>query len=512
MARAALNPATRARRCRSFGVASVTARRRAQPRAHSPSPPPFRDLDSVSLSFPSKSGVTLVISFSCTLRSAEMPHSQMERLTSQTGKLALNPVARPPSPLTHKRTVTPSYLGGGKASGAPAKADFPTIKAFKEGLAPRPPSPKRKAPVPQLTGARLFDQCLPMNCLPNRTASTQPSRAKDDSGDRPPPAEQLALRSSPSARVVKRPNGQYAHLLELPRSVPYALRMHKGSAMGTVHIIPVLTPAAAQAIREDAERSAQKVGGWAPRAVGCCTNDVLVSQLSAASQQLIFEAFRNVIMPFAVKAFPDARLNVDSLPRSVECFFIIKYKADKSRREFGEHTDHTKITVNLSLTSPGTDFEAGGLYFPCAGKGGLEAAGDEATARGATGDGKVTKSGGVCAGVASALSARRSLASQSKGLLLKAPAGTAIIHHGDIKHAGDRIEAGERLQLVAFFYGNERRGNALPLSAPEAPPSARHATRVPPPKADTKGLLTDVVLKEPQRLLELNDVANMISR
>ena len=455
-----------------------------------------------------------------------MPVSQMERLTSQTGKLSLAPVShpRPPSPLplAHKRTVTPSYLGSGKGVGAQQPKDFPTIKAFKEAMAPRPPSPKRKAPVPQLTGARLFDQCLPMNCLPNRAASTQPSRtAKDtankDPGAPPTAAEQLALRSSPSARIVKRPNGSYAHLLELPPSVPYALRMHKGSAVGTVHIIPVLSPAAAQAIREDAERSAQKIGGWAPRAVGCCTNDILASQLSAASQQLIFEAFRNVIMPFAVKAFPDAKLSVDSLPRSVECFFIIKYKADKSRREFGEHTDHTKITVNLSLTSPGTDFDSGGLYFPCAGKGGLEA--DESTARGSAGDGKGSgaRAGGMCAGVASALSARRSLASQSKGLLLKAPAGTAIIHHGDIRHAGDRIEAGERLQLVAFFYGNERRGNALPQSsaadAPSAPPSAaRHASRVPPPKPDVKGLLTDVILKEPQRLLELQDVANMIPR
>ena len=36
--------------------------------------------------------------------------------------------------------------------------------------------------------------------------------------------------------------------------------------------------------------------------------------------------------------------------------------------------------------------------------------------------------------------------------------------HGDIRHAGDRIEKGERMQLVAFFYGKERRGNALPLA------------------------------------------------
>ena len=33
-----------------------------------------------------------------------------------------------------------------------------------------------------------------------------------------------------------------------------------------------------------------------------------------------------------------------------------------------------------------------------------------------------------------------------------------------------------------------------------------------PSKPGAKGLLTDVILKEPQRLLELNDVANMLPR
>ena len=100
----------------------------------------------------------------------------------------------------------------------------------------------------------------------------------------------------------------------------------------------------------------------------------------------------------------------------------------------------------------------------------------------------------------------------------RAGAGTAIIHHGDIKHAGDTVEG---LQLVAFFYGRERRGNALPLASDRsqtdsAPPTARHASRAPPPMpasaATSKGLLTDIVLREPQRLITLKDVAGMIPR
>ena len=193
----------------------------------------------------------------------------------------------------------------------------------------------------------------------------------------------------------------------------------------------------------------------------------------------------------------------------------IKYKADKTRREFGEHTDHTKITVNISLTSPEVDFKAGGLFFPCA-KGLASddpSAGGATGAKGAKGDGK---RGGVVDAISSACGAGR-LASQSKGLLLRAGPGTAIIHHGDVKHAGDRIEAGERLQLVAFFYGNERRGNALPSAvdskqetdgaASKQASNRRSSLLKPSGLSQAKAASTEVHnLKEPQRLLHLDDI------
>ena len=200
----------------------------------------------------------------------------------------------------------------------------------------------------------------------------------------------------------------------------------------------------------------------------------------------------------------------------------IKYKADKTRREFGEHTDHTKITVNISLTSPEVDFKAGGLFFPCA-KGlasdDPSAAGGGATGakadKGAKGDSK-RGAAGVVDAISSACGAGR-LASQSKGLLLRAGAGTAIIHHGDVKHAGDRIEAGERLQLVAFFYGNERRGNALPSAvdskqetdgaASKQASNRRSSLLKPSGLSQAKAASTEVHnLKEPQRLLHLDDI------
>jgi hypothetical protein len=150
--------------------------------------------------------------------------------------------------------------------------------------------------------------------------------------------------------IVRRPSGQIAHLLSLPPSVPYALRLQPSRAKSTVHVLPCLSADAVAQIRQDAESTATRLGGWAPRAVGCCTNDVLVSQLPVRSQQLIFDAFRRVIMPFATMAFPEAALGTDSLPSSVQGFFIIKYKAEKARREFGEHVDHVRRAAGSART------------------------------------------------------------------------------------------------------------------------------------------------------------------
>ena len=90
----------------------------------------------------------------------------------------------------------------------------------------RPASPKqRRAPPSQMGVSRYIDQCLP-NCL----SSPQTVATNLD-------AQPLAtLPTSPTASVVKRPNGTAAHLLKLPPSVPYAIRLHSGSAQGTVHV------------------------------------------------------------------------------------------------------------------------------------------------------------------------------------------------------------------------------------------------------------------------------------
>ena len=107
----------------------------------------------------------------------------------------------------------------------------------------------------------------------------------------------------------------------------------------------------------------------------------------------------------------------------------------------------------------------------------------------------------------------------------KAPAGSAVMHHGDVRHAGDRIESGERLQLVAFFYGGERRGNALPMAIAGKPEgniagyggAGIGASRVanarrlasPPSARDKAGTGLAATAHEPQRLFTLADVASL---
>ena len=70
-------------------------------------------------------------------------------------------------------------------------------------------------------------------------------------------------------------------------------------------------------------------------------------------------------MPFAMRAFPEAKLSLDSLPRSVECFFVIKYKADKLRaarqvKRTGEEPDRFKSEKREPTPGPGA-YEVGRL-------------------------------------------------------------------------------------------------------------------------------------------------------
>ena len=72
-------------------------------------------------------------------------------------------------------------------------------------------------------------------------------------------------------------------------------------------------PEACAEIVADAKREAMASGGWRPRAIGCCTNYVLVSSLSNPVQQRIRDALEQV-MPVVIEHFPEANLKPRSLP------------------------------------------------------------------------------------------------------------------------------------------------------------------------------------------------------
>ena len=157
-------------------------------------------------------------------------------------------------------------------------------------------------------------------------------------------------------------------------------------------------------------------------------------------QRSIHAAFEQVIMPTVVQHFPKANVQVRSLPTAPNHFFIIKYTAEKSPA-FGLHArrarqtraaplaggvasggpgrrtlltsppwsvqvDHTAVTVNVALSE---DFEGGGTFIRAS----------TATA--------VTES-----------------ARSSMGVCLRPRAGMALVHNGEVPHAGNAVTRGRR--------------------------------------------------------------------
>ena len=197
--------------------------------------------------------------------------------------------------------------------------------------------------------------------------------------------------------------------------VPHRLRAEK--TRGTICLaLPCFTRDTCAQIIADAERVAKTLGGWRNRAVGCCTQDVLISQLSTAVQQRVHAAFESNVMPIACDAFPTAKLTAQSLPASPSRFFVIKYTAEK-QPSFGLHVDHTEVTVNVALSD---DFEGGGTFL-------------RASTQRATTD----------------------AARSSQGLCLRPAAGMCLVHDGHVAHAGNAVTRGQRYVLVAFFNGGE---------------------------------------------------------
>ena len=137
-----------------------------------------------------------------------------------------------------------------------------------------------------------------------------------------------------------------------------------------------------------------------------------------------------VVMPVVADYYPTAKVQAKSLPSQPNHFFIIKYTADGKNDSFGLHVDHTEVTVNIALSD---DFDGGGTFMRASSKGAPTEAGRS-----------------------------------SQGFCLRPRPGTALVHNGEVAHAGNAITRGSRYVLVAFFHGGEKPAPPLPPPTPPA--------------------------------------------
>jgi len=186
-----------------------------------------------------------------------------------------------------------------------------------------------------------------------------------------------------------------------------------------VHTIPVFTADVAMAIAMDAQTVAGQIGVTC-RGASLKTDDVLVSSLSRESRDHIHKALHDVVLPYAMAAFPELGLRCATTP-SDKNLFIVRYTGSGGRPSLGVHKDQVPLTVNIAL-SPHCDYEGGGTYFPAR-------------------------------------------ASECNGLILRPHAGTALMHDGNVEHAGNKVTGGTRLILVCFFEGR----NKDPARSPVCP-------------------------------------------
>lgn len=177
-----------------------------------------------------------------------------------------------------------------------------------------------------------------------------------------------------------------------------------------VHALRLLTPEQTTAVLDDVKRIGESIG-WSDRGVSLPTQDVLVSKLSKESQNLVFCAIRETILPFARQHYPHLNASFDKQPYPRPGnLFIVRYCASSKRpggRGLKLHKDETKLTFNLCL-SPEEGFTGGGTYFPAN-------------------------------------------SADVDGLLVRPKPGCCLVHDGNLKHAGMEVVSGQRFILVGFY-------------------------------------------------------------
>jgi len=199
-----------------------------------------------------------------------------------------------------------------------------------------------------------------------------------------------------------------------------------------LHAVQLLSPLAAAAIASESRRACVK---WESRGVSLPTQDMCVSQLSSASQALIYDAIKRRLVPFAKAHYPHlaGKLEKNPYPKPGN-LFIVRYRVTE-QRGLRLHSDDTALTFNCCLSAPST-FAGGGTFFT------------------------------------TGTSNRESL--QLDGLVVRPASGVALVHDGHLIHAGSDILLGERLILVGFYTEDGPRDVRRPVK-PKPPAEGRAA-------------------------------------
>lgn len=353
--------------------------------------------------------------------------------------------ARPPTASSQPRAPVPFPV---KKANPPHKTVASPAVPKKASSLQAPPHPTPRAtkaphPTPRLTSAVQTLQPPPPPASPSDTSTTESSASSSSPRMRRlshiATLEPVVSGKAHTIFIDKTMLMGFKSVTNWDSSIPTRLRGEKTNPAICL-ALPCFTRETCADIVQDAERAAERDGGWRARAVGCCTADVLVSDLSSAMRQRIHAAFEQNVMPVVAEVYPKARLNAKSLPPKPNHFFIIKYTAEKSPA-FGLHArrarqtraaplaggvasggpgrrtlltsppwsvqvDHTAVTVNVALSE---DFEGGGTFIRAS----------TATA--------VTES-----------------ARSSMGVCLRPRAGMALVHNGEVPHAGNAVTRGRR--------------------------------------------------------------------
>jgi hypothetical protein len=181
-------------------------------------------------------------------------------------------------------------------------------------------------------------------------------------------------------------------------------RATDGAALEQVFRFPLIEPTLAARIITTAEQTAMSMGGWpSHRHHRHPTCDLPASYLSDNDLRIeLFSLVRKVVIPAVAALYmtPIEQISIQDL-------FVVKYEEGVSgaQSDLEMHTDASAFSFNALLSDPAS-FSGGGTVFEILGR------------------------------------------------TLRPNLGEALVHSGELRHAGAKLTAGRRYILVGFLARN----------------------------------------------------------